>query len=592
MLELGWQAWLTLAVILGMVVALVREVARPDLVLLGSLGLLLVAGVVTPVQAFAGFSNSAVLAVGALFVVAAGLQRTGALSFLDGVLFSKSRQPVLILPRLMVPTSFLSAFLNNTPIVAMFMPRVQRWSEDAGIPASKLMMPLSFAAILGGMTTLIGTSTNIVVSGLMEAADMRPMGMFELAWIGVPALAIVAIYFALVGHRLLPDRGAPGQALDDGLRNLLFEVRVEDDSILAGKTVEEAGLRALGDAYLVHLRRDGRFIPVRPGIGLAAGDILTFTGKAGMIDRLLERPGLTRALPAPEVPQSGSLPMFEAVVADTSTLVGRTLREASFRETYGGVVLAIQRKNAQLAGSLGRIPIKAGDLFLIEAEPNFARRWNANRDDFYLVAPRAQDRLVPNTSKSPIAMVIMLGMIVLVTAGVMPIVTAAFAAALGMILTRCVTFGEARASVDISVLLIIAAALGIGKAVEVTGIAQVTADGLISATAPFGPVALLAAIYVATNILTELITHKAAAVLMFPIAVAAAAGLGFDPRPFAFIVAIGAAASFVTPIGYQTNLMVLAAGGYRYRDFVRNGLPVAILVMTVAVTVASLLWLD
>ncbi len=591
MVDLGWQAWLTLAVVAGMVVALVKEIARPDLVLLGSLGLLLVAGVVTPVQAFAGFSNSAVLAVGALFIVAAGLQRTGALSFLDGILFSKSRRPSLFLPRLMLPTSFLSAFLNNTPIVAMFMPRVQRWSEQTGIPASKLMIPLSFAAILGGMTTLIGTSTNIVVSGLMEAADMQPMGMFELAWVGVPALVVVALYFAVAGHRLLPDRGGDGQALDDGLRDCLFEVRVEDSSALAGKTVEEAGLRALGDAYLVHLRRGGRFVPVRPGIGLAAGDILTFTGKAEMIDRLLERPGLTRALPAPEVGDSGRLPMFEAVVAETSSLVGKTLREASFRETFAGVVLAIQRKNEQLAGSLGRIPVKAGDLLLIEAEPNFAKRWNANRDDFYLVAPRAQDRMLPKTRKAPLAMAVMIGMIVLVATGVMPIVTAAFAAALGMILTRCVSFTEARASVDISVLLIIAAALGIGTAVEVTGIAQVTAGGLVSATGALGPVALLAAIYLATNVLTELITHKAAAVLMFPIAVAAAAELGFDPRPFAFIVALGAAASFVTPIGYQTNLMVLAAGGYRYRDFVRNGLPVALIVMGVAVSVASILWL-
>ncbi|MBT8401331.1 MAG: SLC13 family permease [Rhodothermia bacterium] len=574
-----------------MVVTLARDAARPDLVLLGSLGILLVAGVVTPVQAFAGFSNSAVLAVGALFIVAAGLQRTGALVVLDGLLFSRSKRPFVFLPRLMLPTSFLSAFLNNTPIVAMFMPRVQRWCETHGVPSSKVLMPLSFAAILGGMATLIGTSTNIVVSGLMESAGMEPMGMFELAWIGVPAAIAITIYFAIGGHRLLPDRTVDSAALEDGLKDCLFEIRVDDDTAIVGKTVEEADLRALGNAYLVHLRRGRRFVPVRPQIGLEAGDILSFTGKPDAIDHLLERPGLVRALPAPDTSPDGSLPIFEAVVADTSSLVGRTLREASFREKYGGVVLAIQRKNEQLAGSLGRIPIKAGDLLLIEAENRFARRWNANRDDFYLVAPRKQDRVLPKTSRAPVATVIMLGMIGLVTAGVMPIVTASFAAALGMIATKCLSFREAKASVDISVLLIIAAALGIGKAVEVTGLAQASAGLIVGATAVLGPLALLVALYLTTNVLTELITHKAAAVLMFPVALAAAADLGYDPRPFAFIVAIAAAASFVTPIGYQTNLMVLAAGGYRYRDFVRNGLPVALIVMCIAVAVASVVWL-
>ncbi len=420
---------------------------------------------------------------------------------------------------------------------------------------------------------------------------MPPRGMFELAWIGIPAALVVAVYFAVVGHRLLPDHGVDGAGLEDGLKDCLFEIRVDDDPAIVGKTVEEAGLRALGDAYLVHLRRNRRFVPVRPRLGLEAGDILSFTGKPQAIDMLLERSGLVRALEAPDAPPDGSLPLFEAVVADTSALVGRTLRASSFREKYGGVVLAIQRKNEQLAGSLGRIPIKAGDLLLIEAEPSFARRWNAVRDDFYLVAPRMQDRVLSKTRKSPLAIAIMLGMVGLVAVGLMPIVTASFAAAIGMIATRCLTFREAKASVDISVLLIIAAALGIGKAVEITGLAHAAADLLVSGTIFLGPLALLVAIYAVTNVLTELITHKAAAVLMFPIAIAAAVELGYDPRPFAFIVAIGAAASFVTPIGYQTNLMVLAAGGYRYRDFLRNGLPVALLVMAVAVSVAAALWL-
>ncbi|NNE46699.1 MAG: SLC13 family permease, partial [Rhodothermales bacterium] len=409
--ELGWHAWLTLAVILGMVVALAKDLARPDLVLLGSLGILLVAGIVTPIQAFAGFSNSAVLAVGALFIVAQGLQRTGSLGFLDGLLFAESSRPVVHLPRLMLPTSLLSAFLNNTPIVAMVMPRLQRWAERKGVSASKVMIPLSYAAILGGMTTLIGTSTNIVVSGLMETAGMEPMGMFEIAWIGVPAALVIAIYFALGGHRLLPDRGSGVGAADDGLRDCFFEVRVAEGSAIVGKTVEEAGLRNLVDAFLVHIRRGKRFIPVRPQMVLETGDVLSFTGTVEMIDRLLERPGLERALPAPESGAGGFLPVFEAVVSDSSALVGQTLRESSFRERYRGVVLAIQRKNEQLSGSLGRIRIRPGDLLLIEAEPNFAQRWNATRTDFYLVAARKEDRALPRSRRAPVALVILIGMV-------------------------------------------------------------------------------------------------------------------------------------------------------------------------------------
>ncbi len=591
LIGLDWNAWFTLALIVGMVVVLVRDLARPDFVLLACVGLLLLAGILTPEQAFAGFSNSAVLAVGALFIVARGLERTGALGFLDGFLLSKSDRPGVYLPRLMLPTSILSAFLNNTPIVAMFMPRVQQWSERMGISPSKVLMPLSFAAILGGMTTLIGTSTNIVVSGLMEAAGMQPMGMFEIAWIGVPAAVIVAAYLALVGHRLLPDRGSAKATFEDGLKECLFEIRIDDDPAIVDKTVEEAGLRALGDAFLVHIRRGRRFIPVRPQLSLQAGDILSFSGKAEMIDKLLERPGMVRALESAAAAEGAGLPIFEAVVADSSPLVGRTLRQVGFRETYGGVVLAIQRKNQQLAGSLGRIRIDAGDLLLIEAESNFARKWNSSRDDFYLVAPRINGRTASRTRRAPVAAAILAAMIAAVAFGIMPIVTAAFVAALGMIATRCLTFADAKESVDFPVLLIIAAALGVGKAVEITGLAQAGADLLVGSTGFLGPIGLLAAVYVSTNVLTELITHKAAAVLMFPVAVAAALELGYDPRPFVFIVAIGAAASFVTPIGYQTNLMVLAAGSYRYRDFVRCGLPVAVLVLAIAVVAASVVWL-
>jgi di/tricarboxylate transporter len=491
----------------------------------------------------------------------------------------------------MLSTSLLSAFLNNTPIVAMFTPRVQQWANKLGRSPSLFLIPLSYSAIVGGLITLIGTSTNIVVSGLMEEHGLPALGMFDLRWIGLPAALAVAIYFALIGHRLLPDRHAKSPAIDKGLKDCMFDLQVSDRSPMIGRTVEESRLRSLGGAYLAHVDRHGHLIQAGPGEVLQSGDVLTFVGDSTELDKLLELPGLERVVSAIDISEDHTLPLYEAVVAPTSYLAGRTLREVSFREQYGGVVLAIQRRDKQRTGSLGRIRLQAGDLLLIEASTDFARRWNAKREEFYIVSPNRPRRKKPKLKKAPLAICIMLGMVVVAATGVLPLVTAGFVAALAMVGTRCLRLGDARRAVDMSVLIVIAAALGIGKAVEVTGLAAVMADGIVGLTRGWGVVGVLVALYVSTNVLTELITHKAAAVLMVPVALAAALDLGYNPKAFALVVAVGAAASFMTPIGYQTNLMVMAAGGYQFKDYFKAGLPVSLLVMTIAVGITYWIWI-
>ncbi len=583
--SLDWTAWFTLAVLISVVFALVRDIARPDLILLGAVGAVLIVGIITPEQAFAGFSNSAVLAVASLFVVAAGLERTNALTFLDRVFFSKSSKLTVMLPKLMMPTSFMSAFLNNTPIVAMLLPRIQRFAKKRNIPASKLLIPLSYAAILGGITTLIGTSTNIVVSGLMEAEGLGAMGMFDLSLIGIPAILAVTFFFAFGGHRLLPDRGAGQEDFVAGLQDVLFEVRVSATSTLIGKTVDAAGLRDLKDAYLVHVRRGERILQVTPNLYFESDDVLTFSGNVEILEELLQKPGLETVVESYEHRDDQALPLYEAVVAESSSLVGKTLKQTNFREKYGGVVLGILRRNEQSLGPLGRVPIKAGDLLVIESLEGFDRRWNASRDEFYLVAPRTSATVRPRSKRAPFAILILIAMVGLMATGMMAVVTATFSAALGMIVLRCVRFSEAKSSIDVSVLIVIAAALGFGKAIDVTGLADVTAHGLITLTSSLGTIGVLVVLYAATNMMTELITHKAAAVLMFPVAMAIAAELGIDARALALIVAVGAAASFMTPIGYQTNLMVMSSGSYRYRDYLKAGFPVSLIVMAIAVFV-------
>jgi di/tricarboxylate transporter len=491
----------------------------------------------------------------------------------------------------MIPTSFLSAFLNNTPIVAMLLPRIQEFSRRRKTPASKLLIPLSYAAILGGITTLIGTSTNIVVSGLMEAEGLGAMQMFELSLIGIPAIFLVVIFFVVVGHRLLPDGGANEEDFAAGLQDVMFEVRIATNSELVGQTAEEAGLRALEDAFLVHIRRDDRLLQISPNVYFEDGDVLTFSGNVSILEDLLARPGLETVVESYEHRSDQTLPLYDAVVAENSSLVGKTLKETNFRETYGGVVLGILRRDIRSIGPLGRVPIKAGDLLIIESLEGFDRRWNARRDEFYLVASRRLATTRPRLTRAPIAIAILLAMVGLAATNVLPIVTAAFCSALAMILLRCIRFSEAKQSIDVSVLIVIAAALGFGKAIDATGLADVSARSLITLTSSLGTVGVLITLYAATNLMTELITHKAAAVLMFPVAMAMASELGLDPRALALVVAVGAAASFMTPIGYQTNLMVMSAGSYRYKDYLKVGFPVSLIVMAVTVFLVNTVYL-
>ncbi|WP_259121472.1 SLC13 family permease [Salinibacter ruber] len=606
--SLGLNAWITVAVVIGVVGALMADVGRPDLVLLSGLSVLLVSGVVSPDQAFAGFSNAAVLTVGALYVVAGGVQHTDALSELDRVLFADTTRLGPVLARFMVPTSVLSGLLNNTPIVAMLTPRLQEWADAQNIPASKLMIPLSYAAITGGMMTLIGTSTNLIVAGLMEAEGYEPLSLFEVTWVGVPAALVVIAYFVLGGHRLLPDRGTSAPAAERRLGQNMFEVTVTAPSPIVGQTVAEAGLRDLGDAYLTHVRRGTEVLQGRPGRPLEQGDVLAFNGSLAARERLLERPGLSRTLPAPDGAHDDparyeTLPLYEAVIAESSNLVGTTLGEANFREQYQGVVLGIQRQDEPVTSPVGTTELQAGDLLIVEAPDDFEERWSSgSREEFYLVAPRDgrarpdgspehDDEETDRSGRAPIALGLTGTMVLAAATGLAPIVTAAVLAALLMVGTGCIRPAEAQRALNVQVLVVIAAALGIGKAIETTGLATAAAQGVLSVAEPFGPVVVLVALYLLTNLLTEIITNNAAAVLMLPVAMAAASSLGAPPVAFGVLVAVAASASFLTPIGYQTNLMVMAPGGYRFSDYARVGWPVTLLVMGTSVGIISLVWL-
>lgn len=596
--ELGWPGWIAGGVLLAVVFLLVAEVGTPDQVMLGGLVVLLLTGVVEPSAGLAGFSDPAVLTVGALFAVAAAVNHTGALAFLGWIMRPRSSRTVPALARVMLPASFLSGFLNNTPIVAFLTPPVQRWARAASLPASRLLIPLSYATILGGMCTVIGTSTNLVVSSQLEKHGLAGFSMFELSWVGVPAAGVGFLYFVLVGHRLLPRRAdyteearGPG-----GRRSYQFDLSVPDDSPLVGRSIEKAGLRALQGAFLAHILRRGElFGPVAPSQLLEAGDILTFYGDTGVMHRLLDGGGLARpdALPersAIEEPDGGEprLPLYEAVVSAESSLVGRTLKDSDFRERFQAVVLGIHRLGRRVTGPVGLTPIEPGDLLLVEARPHFAQRWT-HQGEFYLVASLERPGARATHRAGPV-LAILVALMATVALDWLPVVVAAVGAAFAVVLTGALPIDRARRAVDLSVLLVIASAFGIGRAVQSTGLADCMAGTVVDVSAGMGLVGALAVVYLFTNIITEFLTNNVAAVLVVPVALAVGDRLGVDPRVFAVTVAIAASASFATPVGYQTNLLVMGPGGYRFGDYLRVGLPLNLLVFAVALAVVPRIW--
>jgi di/tricarboxylate transporter len=491
------------------------------------------------------------------------------------------------LPRLLAPIAALSGFLNNTTLVAMTVPAVLDLCRRRGLSPSRFLIPISFAAVLGGVITTIGTSTNLTVSGLLRESGMEPLELFELTPVGLPLAAAGVVVVVLLAGRLLPDRGgARGAEEGDAARDFTVSMRVQPGGPIDGRSVEDAGLRHLRGVFLVEIRRGDRIIgPVSPGESLGGGDVLTFVGRVDDVVDLQRMRGLesTEAQEVDQLAGTGQA-FYEAVVGPD--LVGATLRQVGFRGRYGGAVLAIHRAGQRIDAKLGEVRLRLGDTLLVLADPGFRARYRDGHD-FLLIAPM---RAIPPArgGKGWIVGLIGAGFVLATGLGLLPILQASLLAALAVIATRSLTIRQARDAVDLDIVILIAAAFGLGAAVEGSGLGAAIADLLVALMSPFGAMGALAAVLIATMLLTELISNNAAAVLAFPVAVAAAAATGSDPRPFVIAVTMGASLSFLTPIGYQTNLMVYGLGGYRFGDFTRLGAPVNVTVTVMALILIPL----
>lgn len=585
-LGLDVNGWLTLLVVLGATVIMAAEKLGPDLTLFCALCVLVVAGVVEPREAMGGFADPATITIGVLFVVARAIQDTGALSQVAGWMFGRTKGLTAALARLVLPTAVLSAFLNNTPIVAMFIPVATGFARRIGASPSKLLMPLSFAAMLGGTCTLIGTSTNLVVSGLMEQQGLAGIGMFELAWVGLPTAVLGLLYLIVVGPRLITNRLDPVASAQAHAKEYLAEVEVALDSPLVHRSVGDAGLRHLPGLFLVEIRRtDGETVrPVAPQDVLEGGDHLVFTGDAAMIRDLTSMPGLTATGETPDPGQN----LWEVVVSHHSSLVGRTVRGSSFRRRFDAAILAVHRAGERMEGRIGDIVLRAGDTLMLTASPGFRATWR-HAEDFYLVSEVPSDGQ-PFYQKAPVALLALALMVILPTTTELSMTVSSMAALVILIATQCVSPRAARESVNWPVLMLIGSAFGISQALVDSGAAQAIADVLIGASAPWGPYGLLAGVYILGMTFSLFISNAAAAALVFPVALSAAHTAGLDPRPFAIALTMAASAAFSTPIGYQTNLMVYGPGGYRYLDFVRLGAPLNLLCFAIAMAVVPWIW--
>ena len=596
-----WEAWLSLAVAGTLLVSLALRLAATDLLALTCLGILVVAQNVsgskwlpTPEEAVSGFGNQGLLTIALLFAVVAGLEFTGATELATGWLLNRARSLTGAQARLLLPVATLSGFLNNTPVVVALVPVVNDLAKRISASTSRLLLPMSYAAILGGMCTLIGTSTNLIINDLNSQAlesgvTTEPLSFFSPAVVGIPATLLGLVYMIATSRWLIPER-RPAVSVADDPRQYTVEMQVEATGPLVGRSIEDAGLRHLPGLYVAEIQReDGVIAAAKPNERLRASDVLILVGALESVVDLRKIRGLStpddqaRKLQVPAWRRT----LVEAVVSSRCELLGKTIREGQFRSHYNAAVVAVARGDKRLTGKLGDVRLEVGDVLLLEASPSFLHRRSESRD-FFLVSTVEQGA-VRRPERAPIALAVLLTMVIAAATGIASIMTAALVAAVAMVGFRCCTTTEARRSVDLSILIVIGAAIGIGAALEKSGAATAIADGLL-AVASGDRMFALAAVFLATMLCTELITNNAAAVLMFPIALRAASALGCSPTPFVITVMIAASASFLTPFGYQTNLMVYGVGGYRAVDYVKFGLPLSIIVFVVTMLVVPNVW--
>ena len=611
---------LTLALVLVVTFALlVSGKVRTEVVSLALIAVLGLSGLLSPAQALSGFASQATLAVAAMLALSAGLERTGVVEYLASFLARRSGPtPWRVLAALALPTSLLSAFMNNTAIVALMMPVALQLARRSGQRPSKLLLPVSYFSILGGTCTLIGTSTNLLVDSLAREAGQPGFGMFEFTGLGVVYLLAGGLYLALAGVRLLPERtGITDLLAVQAPGRFLTEVVLRPGSRYADRPLGEVFAREDDVQVLEVVRDEEPLLGPAADFVLRAGDVLYVESTAQKLTLLLADPEVERgtavaddqrvplgellagemrpganalfqeAGPGPATRTRVDLRMAEAVITPSSRFVGRPVRELGLSRRHGVQVLAIRRLGRQHLYNLRGLRLKAGDVLLLQGEPS-ALRGIHEEGDFLLMEGIERTLIFPR--RAPLAVAILVTVVALASADVAPLAFLALAGVAAMLVGGCMAVRDATRALEPAVLLLIAAMIPLGTAMEATGMAQSVADAVVRLAGAAGPFVLVSAFYFMTSVLTEFLSNNAAAVLLTPIALQTAARMDMSAEPLLIAVLFGASASFSTPIGYQTNTMVMGPGGYNFRDFVRVGVPLNLLLWVVASLLIPVFW--
>jgi len=596
------EGYLVVGSIVFMIVALAKEMLRPGLVLFSAVTVLMAVGIISAQEAVAGFANIGMLTVAILFLVSEGVRQSGALNRMAQVLLPRRRSKLsFMIPRIMIPISALSAFLNNTPVVIIFAPMIKKWAEKMNLSSQKFLIPLSYATILGGMCTLIGTSTNLVVHGLMLDNRMNGFGMFELGKVGLPIAVAGSLYMSVFGNKLLPGKKIKLNTNYNDFKEYYYDLIVSKNSNLIGHEIKNGRIRELKNLVVLSIEREGEIIGVTSGIHLIReNDLLLVAGKSDSLNYILELENVKlRGIDQVKgiIPKS-ELRQYEAVIAPRFPGVGKNVSDFNFFEHYQAVVLAVHRNGERITSNVANLKLKAGDSLVLLTNEKFIRNWGDSKI-FYLTSYIGDHDVSGKKVKKWAAMFLLLLMIVGATFGKYIYTPKAisfdmfyFSALVAMLMVWFKIMPHQKYTKVISwdILITIAMSFAISKAMQNSGAADALARTTINFSKGFGPIGALAGVYLITTIFTEVITNNAAAALVFPIAFSAAQQLGVDPKPFCVAIAIAASASFSTPIGYQTNLIVQGYGNYRFNDYLRIGIPMNILVMLVSLTLIPVFW--
>lgn len=570
-----------LAITAFLVFSLYREFLNPAMIFFICTVALLAGNVITPAEALKGLSNQQIVLIFLLVLVTAGIRGAFGSGFFVR-LFSPDLRPKQFLLRMMMTVSTVSAFLNNTPIVAFMIPYVKEWAQKNGHPASKFLIPLSYATILGGMITVIGTSTNLVLNGLIQEYNLPLLSTSDFFFLGAIVTVVGWVYFYFIGYRLLPSNVNKLEALRENVKEYIVETEIFPGSSLVGKSVKDAGLRNLQDLFLVEIMRDEDVIsPVSPDETLREGDLLFFSGNTPAIYNLIKEDNGLRLPKQDSLENYGHFHFVESVVPANSALIGVRLKDSDFRKRFNSSVIAVHRNGRQLPGKVGETVLAGGDfLLLLAGDGEDGRNYEK---DLYFVSPSKKI----DTPKP--AWLIWLGILcfaalVLGIVNVIPIFTATLGILIALVVAGIMTSTEVRRELDLSLLMVLVCSLAIGVALEKSGTAKLLAQLIVSAGDYFGPVGVLTGLFLVTVLLTSLVTNPAAVSIMFPIAMSIAERLQLPYTPFFVAIAFAASGDFMTPIGYQTNLMIYGPGGYTFRDFVKVGALLTLLYVVICVS--------